>query len=168
MDLFIAFELTVVISVIAVLAYRRLYPTLRVKLSRGARMPRYMTEGAAGFDLHALLENDLRMVPGQVYAVPTGLRVAVPGGYELQVRSRSGLAKKHNVVVANAPGTVDSDYRGEVFVLLVNGGADYFDVKSGDRIAQGVVAPCVQVQLHSVEDLGATVRGSLGFGSTGI
>jgi dUTP pyrophosphatase len=140
---------------------------LREKL---AVLPSYASDGAAGLDLHAALEEELRIEPGERSAVPTGLAMAIPDGYEGQVRPRSGLAKNYGVTVANAPGTVDSDYRGEVQVLLVNLGREAYTVRPRDRIAQLVIAPvtrvCVQ-QLEDAEELGATTRGAGGFGSTG-
>jgi dUTP pyrophosphatase len=147
-------------------------PALKVWFVREklAVFPSYASDGAAGLDLHAALEEELRIEPGERSAVPTGLALAIPPGYEGQVRPRSGLAKNHGVTVANAPGTVDSDYRGEVQVLLVNLGREAYTVRPRDRIAQLVIAPvtrvCVQ-QLEDAEELGETTRGAGGFGSTG-
>jgi dUTP pyrophosphatase len=136
--------------------------------ARGVAMPKYMTPGAAGFDIYAHLESDLKMVPNRVYVVPTGLFVQLPHGHELQVRSRSGLVKRHDVGVANAPGTIDSDYRGEVKVLLKNCGSEYYTVNCGERIAQGVVVPVLRVDVENAGCLSTTDRGSGGFGSTGL
>ncbi len=133
-------------------------------------IPAYATAGAAGFDLRAAVPNDapLLLRPGERVLVPTGFACAVPHGYEMQVRPRSGLAVKHGVSVANTPGTVDSDYRGPLMVCLINLGAEPFAISRGDRIAQAVVAPAPQLTLIEVEDLETTVRGEGGFGSTGI
>lgn len=133
-------------------------------------IPAYATAGAAGFDLRAAVPGDapLLLRPGERLLVPTGFACAVPHGYEMQVRPRSGLAVKHGVTVANTPGTVDSDYRGPLMVCLINLGAEPFDISRGDRIAQAVIAPAPQIALIEVEDLDATVRGEGGFGSTGI
>lgn len=133
-------------------------------------IPAYATAGAAGFDLRAAVPGDapLRLSPGCRELVPTGFACAVPHGYEMQVRPRSGLAVKHGVTVVNTPGTVDSDYRGPLMVGLINLGTEAFTIRRGDRIAQAVVAPAPQLTLTEVEDLDATVRGKGGFGSTGI
>ena len=128
-------------------------------------LPAYASAGAAGFDLRAAA--DLTIAPGAVALVPTGFAVALPGGFELQVRPRSGLAAKHGVTVLNSPGTVDSDYRGEITVILINHGAAPFAIARGDRIAQGVIAAAPQVNLVEVASLDDTARGSGGFGSTG-
>jgi dUTP pyrophosphatase len=133
-------------------------------------IPAYATTGAAGFDLRAAVPGDapLLLRPGKRLLVPTGFACAVPHGYEMQVRPRSGLAVKHGVTVTNTPGTVDSDYRGPLMVCLINLGAESFAIRRGDRIAQAVVAPAPQLTLIEAEDLDATVRGEGGFGSTGI
>lgn len=133
-------------------------------------VPAYATAGAAGFDLRAAVPDDapLLLRPGERHLVPVGFACAVPHGYEMQVRPRSGLAVKHGVSVANSPGTVDSDYRGPLMVCLVNFGAETFAISRGDRIAQAVIAPAPQLTLIEVEDLDATSRGEGGFGSTGI
>ena len=147
-------------------------PTLRVyKMRASAVIPRYKTSGAAGMDLAACLDAPMILSPGETARVPTGLRIALPAGHEGQVRPRSGLAARHGVTVLNAPGTIDEDYRGEVQVLLVNHGAESFTIESGDRIAQLVVAPVVQVEIEVLNDeaaLGGTERGHGGFGSTGV
>lgn len=135
---------------------------------QGLPLPTYATAGAAGADVYAAVEDELVIPPGGRVAVPTGLVVAVPEGYEVQVRPRSGLAWHHGVTVANAPGTVDSDFRGEVKVLLVNLGEEPFVVRRGDRIAQLVVAPVVRAQFVKAEILPSTARGEGGFGSTGV
>ncbi|MFZ4687687.1 MAG: dUTP diphosphatase [Polymorphobacter sp.] len=128
-------------------------------------LPAYASAGAAGFDLRAAAA--MTIAPGHFALVPTGFAVAVPDGFELQVRPRSGLAVKHGVTVLNSPGTVDSDYRGEVSVCLINHGAAAFEIARGDRIAQALVTAAPQVALVEVLELGATARGSGGFGSTG-
>ena len=130
-------------------------------------LPSYATAGAAGADVRACLSEPLTLVPGARAAVPTGLRLGIPEGLEVQVRSRSGLALRHGLTVANAPGTIDSDYRGEVKVLLVNLGSEPVSIAHGDRIAQLVVAPVVRASF--VEGaLDETPRGDGGFGSTGV
>jgi dUTP pyrophosphatase len=134
----------------------------------GATMPAYATPGSAGVDLRAHLQVPLDIRPGETVMVSTGLRVQLPQGMEMQVRSRSGLAAKHGVVVANAPGTVDSDYTGEVKVILHNHSACLFQVNGGDRIAQAVFAQHSTVAFVAVEALEETERGVGGFGSTGI
>lgn len=133
-------------------------------------IPAYATSGAAGFDLRAAVPDDapLLLQPGERMLVPTGFACAVPHGYEMQVRPRSGLAVKHGVSVANSPGTVDSDYRGPLMVCLINLGREPFAIRRGDRIAQAVVAPAPQLTLIEAEELDATARGEGGFGSTGI
>lgn len=130
-------------------------------------LPRYMTPGAAGMDLLADVDADLVLAPGERRLVGTGLAVAIPAGYEGQVRPRSGLAVREGLTVLNAPGTVDSDYRGEVQVLLANLGSAAVHVRRGDRIAQLVVAPVARVTWREVEALPETARGGSGFGSTG-
>lgn len=135
----------------------------------GLEIPRYETTGAAGLDLRAALPEGSRLViePGARDLVPTGLAIALPDGFEGQVRARSGLALRHGVTVLNAPGTVDADYRGEIGVILINHGAEPFEVKRGDRIAQLVVTEVRQVALIEVDDLSGSARGASGFGSTG-
>ncbi|MEC8712066.1 MAG: dUTP diphosphatase [Pseudomonadota bacterium] len=131
-------------------------------------LPAYATTGAAGMDIVAAVTEDLVLAPGGRSAVPTGLSMAVPAGHEVQVRPRSGLALRHGVTVANAPGTIDSDYRGEVKILLVNLGDADFTVSRGMRIAQIVLAPVTRADPKLVEELDDTARGSSGFGSTGL
>lgn len=138
----------------------------------GVALPAYETDGAAGADIRANLAeadrvNGLVLAPGARALVPTGLRMDIPAGFEVQVRPRSGLALKHGITLANAPGTIDSDYRGPVGVILINLGAQPFVVAHGDRIAQLVVAPVVQARFQLVNDLTETARGAGGFGSTG-
>ncbi len=134
----------------------------------GLPLPDYASQGAAGLDLHAAIDDDLTLAPGARALVPTGLTLALPAGFEGQVRPRSGLAVKHGVTVLNAPGTVDADYRGEVMVALINLGDGPFIVERGMRIAQLVVAPVTRAALRQVTDLDETARGGGGFGSTGL
>ena len=136
--------------------------------SKGAVIPEYKTSGAAGADLCALLESPLTIPVGRSTLVPTGLFFEIPEGYEVQVRPRSGLAAKNGVTVLNTPGTIDSDYRGEIKVILINHGAVDFTVNSGDRIAQMVIAPVTQAKFDYTDNLSETDRGQGGFGSTGI
>ena len=137
------------------------------RLRPDAIVPRYQTADAAGMDLHAALDEPMRVEPGVAVAVPTGLAMAIPRGYEGQVRPRSGLARKHAVTLTNAPGTLDADFRGQVLVLLINHGREPFTIAHGDRIAQLVIAPVVRAELDIVQDLSETERGAGGFGSTG-
>ena len=137
-------------------------------LKEGALLPEYQTAGSAGADLHAYLTEPVTLNPMERKLIPTGLFVELPVGYELQVRPRSGLALKYGITVLNTPGTVDSDYRGELCVLLVNFGSEPFTVRNGDRIAQAVVAQAVQVSFVQTDALSKTGRGADGYGSTGI
>ena len=143
---------------------------IRIELKRlphgaGLPLPVYATEGAAGMDVVAA--EALTLAPGARAAVATGFAIAIPAGHEVQVRPRSGLALKHGVTCLNTPGTIDSDYRGEVKVILINLGEEDFVIRRGDRIAQMVVAPVIQADWSEVESLDATARGAGGFGSTG-
>lgn len=147
---------------------------LRIQITRlrGARdlpLPSAATPGAAGFDLHAAVPEAeaLEVAPQQRVLVPTGLAIAVPVGYEAQIRPRSGLALRHGIVLPNAPGTIDSDYRGEIRIIVMNAGAEPFRIRRGDRIAQLVVAPVVQPEWVEVDALEETARGHGGFGHTG-
>ncbi|MBV6659032.1 MAG: dUTP diphosphatase [Devosiaceae bacterium] len=135
--------------------------------AQGLDLPSYATDGAAGADLRAAVDADLVLAPGERALVPTGLQIALPAGYEAQVRPRSGLAAKNGITVLNTPGTVDADYRGEIHVILVNLGAEAFAVTRGMRIAQMVVAPVVQARFTLAETLPDSARGAGGFGSTG-
>lgn len=136
----------------------------------GLPTPAYASDGAAGIDLYAALAPGQKLVlePGARDLIPTGLSIALPQGYEGQVRPRSGLAAAHGVTVLNAPGTIDSDYRGEIRAILINLGAQAFEIVRGMRIAQLVIAPAPQATLVEVDDLDATARGAGGFGSTGL
>ena len=131
-------------------------------------LPRYQTDGAAGFDFLAANEEPVEILPGSYAMIPTGLKFAVPQGCELQVRPRSGLAAKHGVTVLNTPGTIDSDYRGEVKILLINLGGQAFTVVRGMRVAQGILAPYYKAQFTMVDALDDTERGDGGFGHTGV
>lgn len=135
----------------------------------GLPLPAYQTAGAAGMDLLAALAPEVKLVlaPGRRHLVPTGIALEIPPNYEAQIRPRSGLARQTGVTVLNAPGTIDSDYRGEIGVLLINLGDGPFEIIRGARIAQLVVAPFVRAALFEVQDLTATTRGGAGFGSTG-
>ena len=130
-------------------------------------LPHYATDGAAGADLAAAVDGELVIEPGARALVPTGLSIELPPGYEAQVRPRSGLALRHGVLLPNAPGTIDADYRGEVSVILWNAGSEAFPVRRGDRIAQLVVAPITRAHWEPAERLGETPRGAGGFGHTG-
>ncbi len=143
-------------------------PMIVLPHGQGLPLPSYATAGAAGMDVVAALDLPLMLAPGARAAVPTGLAMAIPHGHEVQVRPRSGLAHKNGITVANAPGTIDSDYRGEVKVLIVNLGAEPFLIERGMRIAQLVVAPVTRAALRIVESLDSTARGTGGFGSTGV
>lgn len=140
---------------------------VRIVALPGAAIPDYQTAGSAGSDARAFLEGPVEIHPGDRRLIPTGIRVEIPEGYEIQVRSRSGLALKNGIVVLNSPGTVDSDYRGEIGVVLYNAGKETFMVRHGDRIAQLVLAPVCRALFSSVDVLDETDRGSGGYGSTG-
>ena len=140
---------------------------VRMAHAQGLELPAYATDGAAGMDVLAAVAEDLVLLPGDRQAVPTGLMMAVPAGHEMQVRARSGLALKEGLAVLNAPGTIDSDYRGEVKIILANLGDRSFTITRGMRIAQLVLAPYVRAEWAEVADLDATARGEGGFGSTG-
>jgi dUTP pyrophosphatase len=137
------------------------------KLRADAIVPRYMTAHAAGLDLTAALDQPVDIDPGRRAAIPTGLAIKLPEGYEAQVRPRSGLAREHGITLVNAPGTIDADYTGELVVLVINHGDRAVRIEAGQRIAQLVIAPVVQAELREVDDLPATPRGAGGFGSTG-
>ena len=137
----------------------------RLPHGHGLDLPAYATSGAAGMDV--VSAEEVTIAPGGRHAVATGLSMAIPQGYEIQVRPRSGLAFKHGITVPNTPGTIDSDYRGELKVLLINHGHEPFVIARGDRVAQLVLAPVVQAAWTEVDELDATARGAGGFGSTG-
>lgn len=146
-------------------------PTLRIRrLDPRATLPSYQTEGAAGLDIAACLatdESSITLEPGVRTAVPTGIAVAIPIGYEGQVRARSGLSTKHGIGLPNAPGTIDSDYRGELRIALINWSSEPYTIRHGDRIAQLVIAPVSHAVVEETDALDDTTRGSGGFGSTG-
>ncbi|GGC24048.1 deoxyuridine 5'-triphosphate nucleotidohydrolase [Novosphingobium marinum] len=140
-------------------------PVKRLAHFEGLELPAYATDGAAGMDV--LAAESLTLSPGARHAVATGLAMAIPSGFEIQVRPRSGLALRHGVTVPNTPGTIDSDYRGELKVIVINHGDDAFEIRRGDRIAQLVLAPVTRAGWLPVEELDETSRGEGGFGSTG-
>jgi dUTP pyrophosphatase len=146
--------------------------TVRIAICRDAHaadlpLPETTTSGSAGVDLRAAISDPILLAPGARQAIPTGLRIALPEGFEAQIRPRSGLALRHGILVPNAPGTIDSDYRGEIQVILMNAGEADFEILRGDRIAQLVVAPVVRPVWDLVEELDGTERGEGGFGHTG-
>lgn len=147
-------------------------PSIQFKRLRPNRdgdipLPRYMTPYSAGMDIHAAVDEDLRLSPGQISLVPTGFSMALPEGFEAQIRPRSGLAVKHGIGLINSPGTIDADYRGEVKIALINFGGEPYTVRRGDRIAQMVIHTVFQANLQVVTDLDQTERGEGGFGHTG-
>ena len=136
------------------------------KLHKNIILPEYKTDGSSGMDLMANIEQTVKILPGERKIISTGIMVAIPEQYEIQIRPRSGLAAKNGISVLNTPGTIDSDYRGEIKVILINLGKDIFEIKKNDRIAQMIVCPIIKVELEEVENLPGTVRGKGGFGST--
>lgn len=140
-----------------------------LKMEVGAQAPVYSTKEAAGADIRAFLpDGPITLLPGEFHMIPTGIRLEIPVGYEVQVRPRSGLAAKHGITVLNSPGTIDSDYRGEVKVILINHGKEEFRINSGDRIAQLVAARVEQALFQLSDELNDSERGEGGFGSTGV
>ena len=137
------------------------------RLFKNVQIPKYETEGSSGLDLAAKLDKDVNINPGEVEIIPTGLAVSIPKGFEIQIRPRSGLAAKNKISVLNTPGTIDSDYRGELKVILINLGQKKFKVENGLRIAQMVLCPIIHAKLEEVDELKDTERGEGGFGSTG-
>ncbi len=131
-------------------------------------LPEYQTEGSAGMDLHAAILEEVIILPGERKQIPTGIKIAIPNGYEAQIRPRSGLALNYGIGMPNAPGTIDSDYRGEICVILINWGQKPFHIKRGDRIAQMIIAPVSHVLWEPVHSLPQSNRGPGGFGHTGI
>lgn len=138
------------------------------KLHPEAKTPAYETAGAAGMDIRAMISHEIYLQPGVRFTCPTGIAIELPDGYEAQVRPRSGLARKHGVTVLNAPGTVDSDYTGEIGVILINHGDEAFLIKPFDRVAQIIIAAVVRAELEQVGELTETERGEGAFGSTGM
>ena len=137
------------------------------KLNPKAELPKYKTEESSGMDLMALIENPITIKPQNSALIPTGLSIAIPEDTEVQIRPRSGLAAKSSVSVLNTPGTIDSDYRGEIKIILFNHGKEEFTVNNNDRIAQMILMPVLKAEFEEVEELPKTIRGSVGFGSTG-
>ena len=137
------------------------------KLDPRVQLPSYKTEGSSGMDLMAFVDNPIKIAPNTSVLIPTGISLAMPNDVEIQIRPRSGLATKSNIGVLNTPGTVDSDYRGELKIILFNHGTKEFIVKNKDRIAQMVLMPILKIDFEEVDDLPDTLRGSGGFGSTG-
>jgi len=137
------------------------------KLSNDVLTPKYETPGSSGMDIAAYIETNIIIKPGEKALVPTGFSLSIPQGYEVQIRPRSGLAAKKGITVLNTPGTIDSDYRGEIKVILINLSKDSFIVKNSERIAQMIVCPVKQVIMEEVKELSGTERGAGGFGSTG-
>ena len=137
------------------------------KFDKNIKLPTYETSGSSGMDLVAYIKNKITIKPGKTAMITTGIAVAIPKNYEIQIRPRSGLATKKGISVLNTPGTIDSDYRGEIKIILINLGKKSFVVKSGDRIAQMILCPVAKGKLKEVKNLPKTVRGKEGFGSTG-
>jgi len=137
------------------------------KLNSKVQIPKYKTEGSSGMDLMAFIDNSIKIKPGESVLIPTGISIAVPENTEVQIRPRSGLAAKSSISVLNTPGTIDSDYRGEIKIILFNHGKEEFIVNNNDRVAQMVLMPIIKAEFEEVEDLPKTLRGSGGFGSTG-
>jgi len=137
------------------------------KLDQSVELPIYKTTGASGMDLMAFIKQPIKLAPNRSCLVPTGLSIAFPEDYEVQIRPRSGLAAKHNITVLNTPGTIDSDYRGEIKIILFNHGSKEFKINNKDRIAQMILMPVLKIDLEETDNLPDTVRGKGGFGSTG-
>ena len=137
------------------------------KLNPDVELPAYKTNGASGMDLMAFIEKPIRIVPNSSCLVPTGLSMAFSEDYEVQIRPRSGLAAKNNITVLNTPGTIDSDYRGEIKIIIFNHGKDDFLINNKDRVAQMILTPVVKMELEEIDNLPDTLRGESGFGSTG-
>jgi dUTP pyrophosphatase len=137
------------------------------KLNPNVELPVYKTSGASGMDLMAFIEESIKIVPNSSYLVPTGLSMAFSGDYEVQIRPRSGLAAKKSITVLNTPGTIDSDYRGEIKIILFNHGKEDFIINNKDRVAQMVLTPVIKMEFEEVDNLPDTLRGEGGFGSTG-
>ena len=138
------------------------------RFSKNITLPKYETNGSSGMDLAANIENEIDLAPGKTAIIPTGLAISIPKNFEIQIRPRSGLAAKNQITVLNTPGTIDSDYRGELKVILVNLGKENFKIEKGLRIAQMVLCPVVRATLKEVDILEETRRGAGGFGSTGV
>ena len=144
---------------------------LRVKKVRSnahVEIPQYMSEGASGLDLFVSIDNDIELKPLERALIPTGVSVSIPPGCEAQIRPRSGLAIKHGITLLNSPGTIDSDYRGEINLIVINLGQELFIIKNGMRLAQMIISPYIKVTINLVEDIDNTKRGGGGFGHTGV
>lgn len=139
----------------------------RTERGEGLSLPGYMTSGAAGMDLYAGVQEKEILNPGEIKLIPTGIAIALPGGYEAQIRPRSGLALKHGISMVNTPGTIDADYRGEIGLIMINHGKEPFEIKRGDRVAQMVINQIARADFEEVTDLEETDRSAGGFGSTG-
>ena len=137
------------------------------KLNSKVQLPKYKTDGSSGIDLMAFLESPINLKPQESELIPTGISIAIPKDTEIQIRPRSGLAAKSNISVLNTPGTIDSDYRGEIKIILFNHGKEDFVINNNDRIAQMILMPIIKAEFEEVENLPKTLRGSGGFGSTG-
>ena len=137
------------------------------KLNPNVELPKYKTEGSSGLDLMAFIDNPIKISPNTSALIPTGISVAISNDLEIQIRPRSGLAAKSSVTVLNAPGTIDSDYRGEIKIILFNHGKEDFIIKNKDRVAQMILMPIIKIEFEEVDELPNTIRGSGGFGSTG-
>ena len=137
------------------------------KLNPNVKLPSYKTDGASGMDLMAFLKEPIKVLPNSSYLVPTGLSIAFSGDYEVQIRPRSGLAAKNSITVLNTPGTIDSDYRGEIKIILFNHGKEDFVINNKDRVAQMILTPVVKIKFEETDDLPDTLRDKGGFGSTG-
>lgn len=146
---------------------------IRVRIKRigdqeDIALPAYETEGSSGMDLRAAVKDEVTLRPGEIRLIPTGLAVSIPPGWEAQIRPRSGLALKHGIGMANAPGTIDSDYRGEIGLVVINWGHEAFTIRRGDRIAQMVITSVARAEVEEVDDLDETRRGDGGFGHSGV
>lgn len=139
----------------------------RLSHSEGIELPSYKTTDSAGMDIRAAVDEAVLLKPGERALIPSGLQFAIPKGYEIQVRPRSGLAIKHGITMLNSPGTIDADYRGEVKLIVINHGKHNFKIERGERLAQLIIAPVVQMSIQEVEEISETQRGEGGFGSTG-
>jgi dUTP pyrophosphatase len=131
-------------------------------------LPAYETEGSSGMDIRAWTDDDIVLKPGEIRLIPTGISISIPKGYEAQIRPRSGLALKHGIGLVNSPGTIDSDYRGEIGIIMINHGSQPFTVRRGDRFAQMVIARVCRAEILVVDDLDSTLRGNGGFGHSGL
>lgn len=140
---------------------------MRLENNRDIRIPEYESEGSSGMDIRACVDPPLVLEPGEIKFVPTGIAVSIPYGYECQIRPRSGLALKNGIGLVNSPGTIDSDYRGEIGIILINWGKEPFTVSRGDRIAQMVITKVIQAEIINVDTLDITERGEGGFGHSG-